>query len=433
MNGGLDDAPVEAGDNLPHILAGTHIAAVDLNLAAEQQPQMQFGAQPAGGAAGAVASAGAQGAKAVGPDVGAHMVHHQVHAGAAGDFSHPLGDVLLVVVDDIVGAQVAGQLRLFGGAGGGDDGGAHHIFEYLNGGGADAGRCGEHQRRFPGLQGGAAHGHIPDRQAGGGNGGGGGERYAFVQRVGVDFGDGHEFGVAAVNGSAEKAAAAAQFVAPGATSRADAASQAGVHHYPVAGFQGSHAVAGGDYFAGRVAAQNERGRKLPLQSALPLAGKDVQAVKGAGAYFYDHIAGAWSRLGAVAVLENAGVAVGFNIDGFHRRLLLLPVGGNASAVAVAIAVGTIAIRRCSIAGGTMQRRDGVSGSSPGTGKSRPEYPGGWRRVRSGAHRFAAARGNGTRRRTSGRPSGGGRPVRHRRPRSRPAPGAGKASLTRAFG
>ena len=88
--------------------------------------------------------------------------------------------------------------------------------------------------------------------------------------------------------------------------------------------------------------------------------------------------------------------------------------------------GVIAIRRCSIAGGTMQRRDGVSGSSPGTGKSRPEYPGGWRRVRSGAHRFAAARGNGTRRRTSGRPSGGGRPVRHRRPRNRPAPGAGKA-------
>ena len=132
MDGRLDYATVEAGDDLAHILAGTHVAAVDLDLAAEQQAQVQLRPQAAGGSADAVAAAGTQGAEAVGPYVSAHVVHQQVNTGSAGDLAHPLGDVLLVVVDDVVRAQAAGQFGLFRRAGGGDHRRAHHVLEHLD-------------------------------------------------------------------------------------------------------------------------------------------------------------------------------------------------------------------------------------------------------------------------------------------------------------
>ena len=83
---------------------------------------MQFRPQPAGRAADAIPAAGAKRTEAVSPNVRADVVDQQVHPGAAGDLSHALGDVFLVVIDHVVRAQAAGQFRFLGRAGGGDHG-----------------------------------------------------------------------------------------------------------------------------------------------------------------------------------------------------------------------------------------------------------------------------------------------------------------------
>ena len=101
---------------------------------------MQLGTEAAGGSADAVAPAGAQRAEAMPPDISAHVVNQQVNPSTAGDFAHPLGNILLVVVDDVIRAQVTGLFDLLGCAGGGDDGCAHDVLEHLDRRCAHAGR-----------------------------------------------------------------------------------------------------------------------------------------------------------------------------------------------------------------------------------------------------------------------------------------------------
>ena len=144
MNGRADDAAVQHCHNLPHILFAAHKGAVNFNLPGEQQAEVQFGPQAGGGAADGIAAAGAQGIKGAVEKFGAHMVNEGIHPGAAGQRLDPLGNILLLIVDNFVRAQFPGFGRLFRAAGGGNDPRAHHIFGDLNGGGADAGRGRQH-------------------------------------------------------------------------------------------------------------------------------------------------------------------------------------------------------------------------------------------------------------------------------------------------
>ena len=79
VNGGLDNAPVEAGDDLAHILPRSRIAAEYLDLPADEQPEMQLSPQSASCSADAVAAAGTQRSESVAPDIGAHGVQQQVN------------------------------------------------------------------------------------------------------------------------------------------------------------------------------------------------------------------------------------------------------------------------------------------------------------------------------------------------------------------
>ena len=218
----------------------------------------------------------------------------------------------------MVRPELPGLFGLFRGAGSSDHGRAHDVFEHLDGGGSHAGGCGENQGGFPRLEGGAAHRHIPHGQVGGGHGGGIGEGNIGGEAIGVDLGDRDEFGVAAVDSRAKEPTAAAELVASGAAPLADTATEARVDHHAVAHADGAYTGTGGNHFTRGVAAEDQRRRELALKSALALPGEDVQAVESAGTNPNDHVPRTGGGIGPVAILENLHVAVGFDIDGFHR-------------------------------------------------------------------------------------------------------------------
>ena len=75
------------------------------------------GVEAGGGAAGDQASAEGERFQALGPGGEAHVFHHHIDAALAGELANLGGNILLVVIDDVVGAEFArlGELGLAAG------------------------------------------------------------------------------------------------------------------------------------------------------------------------------------------------------------------------------------------------------------------------------------------------------------------------------
>src|SRR5207237_248294 len=84
-------------------------------------------------------------------DVAADRVEDDVRAAAAGDGLHLFGEVVRLVVDRVVGAQLSANLQLFVGSGGGDDPGALRLAE-LDRSAAYAACPRVNEQRLAGLQ-----------------------------------------------------------------------------------------------------------------------------------------------------------------------------------------------------------------------------------------------------------------------------------------
>ena len=289
---------------------------------------MQLSAQAGGGPADAVASAGPQRGKGRAEEVGADVVDHTVDARSAGDFPHPLPNILIFVVDHHVRAQGYRLGCFFGAASGGDDFGADDVFGHLDGGGANARGGGEHQDGLPRFQLQPPHQHVPDWQVGGGGRRGLLKGNAVGQQVGVGRRYRGIFCVAAVDGTTQEPGASAEVVLSSQARRALHATKAGVHHNSVAGFEPSHAVADLRDLTGAVSAENQGRRKFPLQPPAAVSGVEVQAVQRRGPDPDLDLARLHLRLRALAEGQYLRAAVGFNIDCFHGRVLL---GGEPTA------------------------------------------------------------------------------------------------------
>src|SRR5262249_21164795 len=147
-----------------------------------------------GGAAGHDFAAGLQRLHALLPGSVAHVLKNDVAHGAVGDVLHFLGDLLLVVIDGMVGAELARLVHLVLVAGGGNDRGAEH-FGDLDGSRSDARASTQHQHRVAGFDSSASHQHVPGSEKHKRNGGGLVVRQFALDGQNIDAGHGDELGV----------------------------------------------------------------------------------------------------------------------------------------------------------------------------------------------------------------------------------------------
>jgi len=127
----VDDRLQLAGEDvLQHLLQFAHLAHVrteERQLLGEQHAQVKLRFVAGGGAASNKRTARLERTHAVGPRGHAHMLEDNVDAALGGDAPHFVRNLLFVVVDGMVGAELArlGQLALV--TGGGDDLGTQHL------------------------------------------------------------------------------------------------------------------------------------------------------------------------------------------------------------------------------------------------------------------------------------------------------------------
>src|SRR5512134_1011686 len=88
------------------------------------------------------------------------MLEHDIHAALVGYFLHFLRDLLFIVIDGVVSANVAGALQLGFIAGGGNDTSAVQLGD-LDGGGTHAGSGSQHEDEVSGLHATASYEHVP--------------------------------------------------------------------------------------------------------------------------------------------------------------------------------------------------------------------------------------------------------------------------------
>jgi hypothetical protein len=87
---------------------GSHVGAEHGELAGEEVVEVEFGVGAGGCAAGDQGAGGFEGFEAFVPGGGADVFEHDVTSLFVGDLADFFGDFLLVVVDDVVGAEGEG-------------------------------------------------------------------------------------------------------------------------------------------------------------------------------------------------------------------------------------------------------------------------------------------------------------------------------------
>ncbi len=189
------------------------------------------------------------------------MFEGDIYAGLVRDAANFLGDLLLVMIDEMVGPELFGFRELVLIAGGGDDLSAEHLGD-LNGGGADAGTSTEYEDGVAGLDFGARDQHVPCGDEDERNRGGFFKRHRVRDGNDIDAGDGDELGVAAVVGVSEDAELAAEVLLTGGALLAVSAEGHGGEQNALPDLQVADVIAELGDLAGDVAAVNV-GKLMP--------------------------------------------------------------------------------------------------------------------------------------------------------------------------
>src|ERR1017187_9698964 len=234
------------------------------------------------------------------------MFHHHVDAALAGDLADLGGNVLLVVIDRVVGAEFArfGEFALA--AGGGDDAALQELGD-LYGGGADAAGGREHQDVLAGLELGARHEHVPGGEKHQRGGGGTLEAHVVGDLDGAILRRGEQFGIAAVDGVAEHGEAAAEVVVAREALLALAATLSRGQEDAPARLDALAELASGDNLARDIAAQDVRHGELHARDAG--ADEEVQMIQRAGADADENLVGSDRWLRQVLVDKRFGTPV----------------------------------------------------------------------------------------------------------------------------
>ncbi len=131
-------------------------------LAAEEKTQIDLGVVTGRCAASHQAAGEGEARHAFVPCRGANVFEHHVYAALVRDAADFFADFLRLVIDDVIGAKLAGFRQFLIGASCGNHARAEK-FGDLYAGAADAAACSEYQHVFPRLKFGARDEHVPRR------------------------------------------------------------------------------------------------------------------------------------------------------------------------------------------------------------------------------------------------------------------------------
>lgn len=246
------------------------------------------------------------------------MFEHDIDAAAIGNPPHLIRDVLLRVVDHLIGAKFPGLHHLCFRSSRGNHP-RSRPFRDLDGGAPNAAARAQDQHLLRRLQLRAGDQHVPRREKYQRHGGRFLEGKICGRRQRVHRGRFHVFGISAVVHVAQQCVLAALIVFSGQTLLAVPARHAGRKRHPVAQSNVAHLRAHLGHFARYVAPSDVRQRDLHSRHAAPHP--DVQVVQRAGPHAYQHVPRSDGGLSHIRVAQNVRPAM---LGKYHRLHLALP-------------------------------------------------------------------------------------------------------------
>jgi len=243
------------------------------------------------------------------------MLHHDVDAFLVSDLADFVGDLLLVMVDNVIGAEFAGTLRLALVSGGGNHGAVKH-FRNLDSSNAYARIGTENQDRLPGTNSCEADQHVPGCEENQRHASSLVERQRIRNRDDAHMWNRNQFAVTAVDSSAAHGELAALVLQPRRALFAVIAEMHGCDEHALAGGHARDIVANLNDLACDVAAKDVRQFDPGQAFAYP----EIKVIHGAGAHADEHMVFAELRVGSVFVAQNFRPTEFVNANGFHDSL-----------------------------------------------------------------------------------------------------------------
>src|SRR5208282_2173150 len=228
------------------------------------------------------------------------------------DLADFLRNLLLIVVDDEIGAEFAGALYFALVARGRDHTRVEQL-RNLNGGNAHPRVRAQHQHSLSGADRGASRKHVPRGEKNQRNAGGLIEIERVRDRNDVYCGHRNQLTVAAVHGVAEHGELAALILQPGNALRAMITEMHGRKQHALSGLEVGDVLADLDNFAGGVTAEDMRQVNAGQSFAHPY----VEMVQSARAHADEDLVFARLGIGNVFVGQNFRPTELMNADGFH--------------------------------------------------------------------------------------------------------------------
>jgi hypothetical protein len=295
-----------------------HVRAHDGELPCEQEAQIDSGVVAGGRAAGDQAAAVGEAFDAVVPSGSADVLDDNIDAAVVGEASNFLDDGHDAVVDDFVGADFFCFGKFVVITRRGDDVGSEE-FGDLDGGAADSAARRENQDCLTGLELRPMNEHVPGGLENKRHRRGMSPIEVFGIGEAVDLRTANEFGVAPVDHVAKVGEIAAKIIVTGEAGGTLAAGDPRSKDDLLSDVDGVNRGSDFGDFSGDVAAGDMRERNG--NSRKTAANPEVEMVQGAGVDADESIG--WSEVGLVdiRVMEDAGIAVVMEKDGFHGSLV----------------------------------------------------------------------------------------------------------------
>ena len=268
------------------------------------------------GAAGDDSASDTDRLHALGPRSLANVLEDYVDAALVGDAADLVSDLLAVMIDGVVGTELARFGKFVVVSSGSDDVGVEELCD-LDGGGSDAGAGAENENPLSLLDLRACDQHVPGGEEDKRNAGG----FIEAERVGngddVDFGDGDQFAITAIDAITQDRELAAEIVLAGGTHRTVITEHHGREQDSLSRPNRREVLA--DFFdgSGDVAAIDV-GQVYARQA---FANPEIEVVQGTGFHADQNLVLTELGVGNVAVLEDLRAAEFLKHDRFHGRLL----------------------------------------------------------------------------------------------------------------
>ena len=241
------------------------------------------------------------------------MFENNVAHGLVGDLLYLFGNLLLIMVDYVVGAQFARFFELGFVSCRGDHAGVKQLAN-LNGRRSHARSATQNQNGITGLYMGAAHQHVPGSHKNQGDGGCLIVSQIIGDRKNADARHGYIFSIAAIIQIAEHGKLRAKILLPGGAGGAVSAERHRGQQNTLPDFQVGDVFAHLGDVARHVAAVDMR----ELDPWQAFADKEIKMVQSTGLYPHEYLVFADLHVGNIFILQNFRTAKFMEAYGFHQ-------------------------------------------------------------------------------------------------------------------